>query len=76
MPLGPSDLPLGFQLGPDWLSGDDGVLKFPDSDRRRNYDRQRPLGAEERQTLIGLLEPQPLGGNLRFIHGPLAEDDR
>ena len=71
--MAPTDLPLGFEVGPDWLGGKDDLVKFPESERRRNLARERPLGAEERAALVALLEPQPLGGNLRFIHGPLAE---
>jgi hypothetical protein len=76
MLMAPTTTLLSFAVGPHWLGGNDGMVKFPESEVRRNLNRQRPLGAEEREALIGLLEPQPLGGNLRFIHGPSAEDNR
>ncbi len=69
--MSPTTTALSFEVGPDWLGGNDGLVKFPEW--RRNLNRQRPLGVEEREALVGMLEPQPLGGELRFIHGASAK---
>jgi hypothetical protein len=71
--LSASSIPLGIHIGPDWLAGRDELVKFPESERRLNLSRQRPLGAAEREALVALVEPQPLGGDLRFFIGPDAE---
>jgi hypothetical protein len=71
--LSAADIPLGVYIGPDWLAGKDDLVKFPESERRLNLSRQRPLGASEREALVALVEPQPMGGDLRFFIGPDKE---
>jgi hypothetical protein len=49
---------LAVVVGPDWLGGaHDGVEYF--NGKRLNVYRRRPLGAEERAQLVGLLEMRP-----------------
>jgi len=66
---GDTSMKLAVLIGPDWLgAAHDGVESFP-GERRINLYRRRPLGADERATLVRLLEKQPGDRNMLDSNG-------
>jgi hypothetical protein len=65
--MSPVSVLLGVTVGPDWLGGEDDLERFPNQ-RRINLYRRRPLSAEERKTLVSLIEMRP--GDVNMLAEP------